>query len=609
MRRWMLLLVPLLALCVAPRPASADDDEITSAEREWLQQIVGAGWSGSSSAGGVSITARSASVWSEHLEPVLGKAAALDARQRDALLDLVRIDVDQAGWLDHFAVEAGRYSIGVRQGPHNLQLVAHDAKGKVVDVDGAYLDTPTEDKPHTAAETTDGVSKVSVYWGGIKFSWKFVSKQLHDDTMGTLTERKSGRVSVYSGLPDEARIQEIADLAAKAVEVNEGLTGGKLPAGFRYRLYLLGEHDSYAAIDTLLTSGKFGRNGAFSAWLTSCSYVYYYTHWDGEFGLPSSLLEVIVHELHHQFVFHAFPSMRYSADWWQESMAELAAQRGMEVADKQAAANYRKRRLTDLVHATRAGRFPSAEDMLAERGSQTLGSYYTAAWALGQALNAQPKDMVAMWSAASEHNLANGADEALRRELDQRYPPLARIFETARAKAARDGEWYVTWNTTVDERDGILEINTEVGLGGFAVLNQPAQGNTVTLSGEFRWDSNDSSPQADFVFAYAAGETAQRFLKVALMPAQAMLFSYDDGKWETLSTVNYESSLDVAKDGEAIWHTFKLVYDAAAGQVRVDTTGGRWAEFKVEHYASCKDTLAGVGTYDAVAWFKNVKVK
>ncbi|MCB9893456.1 MAG: hypothetical protein H6839_03295 [Planctomycetes bacterium] len=609
MRRAILLLVPLLMLCVVQRPAVAADEELTDAESGWLQSVVAAGWSGSSEAAGVIITARNAAAWSEHLKPVLAKQSTLTDKQREALLDLVRIEVPESGWLGHFAVEPGRYSIGLRQGPHNLQLIAHDSAGKVVDVDGAYVNEPTDDKPHTTAEAADGVVTAAAYWGGIKLSWKFVSTATHNDALGTLTERKAGRVSVFSDLPEQAHIQQIADLCAKAVAVNERLTGGKLPDRFRYTLYLLGDHDRFKAIDTLLTSGKFARNGAFTAWLTARSYVFYYTHWDGEFALPSSLLEVVIHELHHQFVYHAFPSMRYSADWWQESMAELAAQLGLEASDKQAATNYRKRRLTDLAYAMRAGQLTSAEDLLAGRDSETIGSYYTAAWTLGQALNAQPKDVVEMWTIASAHNLAGGADEALRRELDQRYTAPRKLFEKVRAKAARDGEWFLKWNTTVDERDGVLEVNTEVGLGGFAVVNQPVQGNSVTLSGELRWDADDKSPQADLVFAYAAGAKALRFMKVALMPAQAMLFTYDDGHWETLSTVDYETSLNVVADGKPVWHTFKLVYDAASGQVRLDTTGGRWAEFNVKTYTPCKDTLAGVGTFDAVAWFRDVKVQ
>ena len=604
----LLPLFVLLSLFALQRPVDAQDDKLSADQAAWLQSVISAGWSGSSNANGVSITARSVNVWSEHLKPVLANEAALTEAQRAALDDLVRIDITEPGWLDHYPVSPGRYSIGLRQGSNNMQLVTFDPEGKLVDVDGAYMNTPTDDEPHTTASASGGAANVAVFWGGIKLSWKFVSSEEHDSTLGTLTERKSGRVSIFSDLPEEAHIQKTADLCNKAVAANETLTGGKLPAGFRYELYLVAQVDTYAAIDELLTGGNFSRNGAFTGWLTARSYVRYYTHFGEDYALPSSLLEVIIHELHHQFVYHAFPAMRYAADWWQESMAELAAQRGLELADKTAAENYRKRRMSELMFYTRAGRLPSAEDILSDSGDHDIGGFYTAMWTLGQALSAQAKDVSAMWAAAAQHELGSGQDQVLRRELDVRFASVPRLFDTARAKTARDGEWYVKWNATVDERDRVLEVNTEVGEGGFAALNQPVPGNSVTLSGEFRWD-NQPAPQADFVFAYAAGATATRFMKLALMRDQAMLFSYDDGNWKTLGTVDYKTKLDVMKDNKPIWHTFTLSYDAKTGLVRLDTTDGRWAEFTVKTYTPCKDTLGGVGTYDSVAWFKNVMVK
>lgn len=57
-----------------------------------------------------------------------------------------------------------------------------------------------------------------------------------------------------------------------------------------------------------------------------------------------------------------------------------------------------------------------------------------------------------------------------------------------------------------------------------------------------------------------------------------------------------------------MWHPFKLTWNAETGNVRLETTNERWAEFNVTGYNSTKDTHIGLGAYDGVAWFRGVEL-
>ncbi|MCB9935961.1 MAG: hypothetical protein H6840_09735 [Planctomycetes bacterium] len=601
------LLAGVVLLCLVS-PAVAEEAALSPEESAWLKALAAAGWSEPVGDDDVSVCARDFALNSAQLPGVLAKQAALSEDQRATLNELIRIEVKQAGWLDRIVVDPGVYTFGLQQGLRNVQLVARDATGNILDVRGARLREASDAKPAARIEPDGGGVVLRLSWGQARFRWFFVTRKAHTEALGAMTERKAGNVSVFSDLPDEAGVPQVAALLEKAVKANEPLTGGRLPEGFHYVLYLHGQYDTYKAIDQLLTAGNFAQNGAFTSWSTGRSYVVWYTHHDGPYALPSSLLQVMIHELHHQFMYAAFPSSRYEPDWWQESLAEVAAQQGLELADKQAAENYRKRRLTELDFFGRAGRLPHPEDLLAGKDGANLSANYTAMWVIGRALAAQSDDLRAMVAMAAEYDLGRDAGVALQRELDKRYPSIARMFETARRTAARDGEWYVKWNACVDERDGAVEVNTEVGLGGFALLNQPVQGNSVSMSGDFRWD-DQPLPQVDFVFAYGLGPQSERFLKLALLPGKAVLFEFRDAEWSTLGTVEYETPLAISQDGKPLWHSFSFSYDAESGKVRLDTTNGRWAEFKLADYNPCKETCAGIGTYNGVVWFRNLKVK
>ncbi|MEZ5991416.1 MAG: hypothetical protein R3E76_03590 [Planctomycetota bacterium] len=593
-----------------PQAALAQEDGLTAEEKGWLDKVVSAGWSGKSVSDDVSISARSAPMMDDHLKTVLAKDKLLTEQQRNALLEGVRIEVKNPGWLKHFAVTPGTYTVGFRQGANNLQTVVRDPDGNVVDVGGMTLGSGTQKKPITSRYFKDGQIKLEVKWGEVTFSWYYVSKQAHDNALGTCTERRAGNVSIYSDLPDEAGIADIAELCSKAVAINEKLMGGTLPKGFRYEVYLLGNNASYTDIDKLLTGGAFARNGAFTSHLTGLGYLWYYPHWDGDYGLPSSWLEVIIHEFHHQYIYKAVPELMLAPDWFQESCAEVAAQMGLDAVDKTAAANYRNRRLAELVFCDRNGQLPPPQDILGDQPSDSITGFYTGAWVIGEALAAQPKDLLAMIQAMVPHQLAWKQEEVLRREFDARYPTIDSILRAKLEAARKTPAGWIKDDCCVDEREGVVEINCAIGSAGFALVNTPIDGDTFALSGELQFD-DQPSPQIDFILCYGAGSKEKHYLKIALLPAKAVLFENDNGDWRTLYSFTYDTNLEVTDaKGKLVWHNFKLVYDAIKGEARLDIgADGRYAKFNLSDYHSARDSYVGVGVYDGVAWFRKLKLE
>ncbi|MCA8947116.1 MAG: hypothetical protein KDB29_12865, partial [Planctomycetes bacterium] len=145
-----------------PQVALAQEDGLTAEEKGWLDKVVSAGWSGKSVSDDVSISARSAPMMDDHLKTVLAKDKLLTEQQRNALLEGVRIEVKNPGWLKHFAVTPGTYTVGFRQGPNNLQTVVRDPDGNVVDVGGMTLSSGTQKKPITSRYFVEGQIKLEV---------------------------------------------------------------------------------------------------------------------------------------------------------------------------------------------------------------------------------------------------------------------------------------------------------------------------------------------------------------------------------------------------------------------------------------------------------------
>lgn len=609
MRRAAIATISLCLLLSIHSQAVAQDESLTAAEKAWLDGVVNAGWSRGSSSDDVAISARNTAMMDPLLKTVLGKSKSLSDAQRGALLEGVRIQVKNPGWLKRVEVAPGTYTVGFRQGENNLQTVLRDPDGNVLDVGGMTLSKGAQRKPVTSRYFMDGQIKLEVKWGEVTFSWFYVSAKAHVGALGACTERRAGNVSVFSDLPDEARISEIATLCSKAVAVNETLMGGELPKDYRFNIYLLGTLDAYLDMDKLLTGGAFSRNGAFTSHLTGRNYLWYYPHWGEDYGLPSSWLEVIIHELHHQYVYHALPELMSAPDWFQESCAEVAAQKGLDAVDEAAGHNYRNRRLAELVFSDRAGRMPAPADLLADKGGENITAFYTAAWVIGDALAARADDLHAMIKAMREHQLSWKLEQALLREFDARYPTLREILKDKLEVARKAPSGWIKEGCCVDERDGVTELISEIGDGGFALVNKPVSGNAFVFSGEVRFD-DAPAPQVDFVLTYDAGSKAKYYMKIAMLRAKAVLFENNNGEWTTLATLTYDTNLDVAGEkGEPLWHKFKLAYDAETGVVRLDIgNDGRYAKFTLSEYRSARDTYTGVGVYNGVAWFRNLKI-
>jgi len=58
-----------------------------------------------------------------------------------------------------------------------------------------------------------------------------------------------------------------------------------------------------------------------------------------------------------------------------------------------------------------------------------------------------------------------------------------------------------------------------------------------------------------------------------------------------------------------VWHPLKVAYRVADQKIRVETTGGRWAELEVPGFIPLAGTHVGIGLYDGVAYVKKIVVR
>lgn len=603
-----LIAVHLVLACLHA-PATAQDQGLPGPEQSWLDGLVGAKFTSSSGANGFSIKSRNYQVFADEVVPVLERADELTEAERKALQEVVVFEVPADGWVNNYAVSKGTYTVGLSSGPNNLRLVTRDADGEVVDIDGWYLSEGSDFRPGGAVILSSRrLVTARLSWGDITFQWKYLRRADHDDRIGAVTPFTSGSVVIHSDLPEEAGIQRIAELAAKAVTVNDDLFGRPFPEGEKYELYLLRGAESFDAIDSMLTDGHFKDNGAMTAWMTGLSYVQWWGHWGEDYHLSSDVLEVVIHELHHQYSFRAFPALRYAPRWLKEALAEYAAQQGMEKAAPAEAETYKRRRMAEIKFYLEAGMAPGAIDLVTDLSWSHLSAYYATMWGIGRQLARQPGDMRALVEKASECERMWVSLRTVQREFDERYPPMSELLSEVAKEAEKSGGGFIRNFGCVDRHEGEVQVNSRLGKGAYGLFDRRIDNNRQKLSCEFRWDDR-TAPQVDFYFAFIKSAKTEQFLKLALLPDSVALFECVDGDWERLASLSYETSLEVMKDDEPVWHGIEIDFNALQERITMTMDNGRWAEIKLPRYYSVRDTYSGIGCYDGVAWFRNLELE
>jgi hypothetical protein len=150
-------------------------------------------------------------------------------------------------------------------------------------------------------------------------------------------------------------------------------------------------------------------------------------------------------------------------------------------------------------------------------------------------------------------------------------------------------------------------VTSERGRGALIVQPQPVRGPQVTMRGEYRWHP-ELGTQLDFALAIAEGRETLGMLKFAWLPDRAVLLRLEDGEWTNIGAFEFDTPLERGTADEPLWHTFVLTYNSEEGTIRFETTGGRWVQFNLSEYVSIRNTICGVGCFDGIAWFRNIRV-
>jgi hypothetical protein len=610
MGRWFIAL-PLLALvCLYDSSVRvfAEDVVLTPEQQAWLVDVNSAGWRGTGYFGDVIIQPRDAPIFDEHLRPVLAAARQPDGPDVSGLNRILRISVAVDGWLGFHAVTEGTYYVGIRQGRHDVELHITDTEGRLIGVDGMSFTGSTGARPGVGgvAEGGGARSTVEAKWGGISASWQFVSRAAHDNAAGELESYRAGQIHILSDLPENAGLQELAEQCKAAVAANAELGGVELPDDVELRLYILQDLDRHSRVNRLVTDGQHEYQLGYTSHRTRYSYLRYHLQNDAsafESGLPRGVLEAAIHELHHQYMLHVYPTSRVAPLWLQEGLAEIATERGLALLSEDYAADFVRGMRTSLAHAAWGGLLPADEDLLRWRHSE-VRPLYVSAWAVVREIDAEDGRLPDFVATVYEHTVHRSAKLAARRELDGMLDSITDVL-TQQAEAV-SGTFHSMYGLKDREGDA-LRVTSVQGRAALSVVPQPVRGPRVTMQGEYRWHP-EIGRQLDFVLAVAEGREVLNMLKVAWMPDRVVLLRLEDGEWTNLTSFDFDTPLERGTADEPLWHEFTLTFQSDERTLRFETTGGRWVQFQVHEYVSVRNTIWGVGCFDGIAWFRNLQV-
>jgi hypothetical protein len=306
----------------------------------------------------------------------------------------------------------------------------------------------------------------------------------------------------------------------------------------------------------------------------------------------------VVHEVHHLVAEALYPKMGVRwPTWLSEGLAETAAREAMGEPEASA---FHAQHLGYWTHARLRGTAPHREDLLGDSVGEDVPSYYAAAYLLVSRLAREPEKLHAILAASAAEPRNSRAKDVARAEMERRFgdAPYREVLDLP------ETEHPAVLYGHLDAGGGRLRIVSEPEAQARVIFPGRVEGPVVEFHTTFSWGPVGQH-QADAYVAYSEGQRAAQFLKVAVMPDSAMLFWFRRGEWTTVGRVAYDTKLEV---GEDVRHPLRIRYDADAGKLRLETTGGRWAEFLCPDHVPVAGTRIGLGCYDGVVLFEPPEV-
>lgn len=557
---------------------------------------------------GVTMAVRAAPLFSARMHEALARPDALPPDVRGAVERAVRVTLPKPGWYFDTAVPAGTYYLGFDRSPSNLRLTLRDEEGKPLRSLGYWVDPPTSSVPSVAVEGENGAVMTTLRCDGIRLSYRYVTREAHDRLVAG-REYSAGRVKIVSDLDAPEALAVLAREADATIAAHSASLGRPVPAG-PFRIHLFTAVKTFESIDLLLTGGRFRRNEAFVPSLTGEAYVWYGARADAaalrDLAIPSRIRATVFHELHHQVARALRPGAGAWPGWLKEGLAEAATEEALRGRSSADGAAYHDLILGRWRFAEGLGNVPPAEDLLAPRvWAAELSGFYGTAYLLVRSLRSRPEELKAMLDRLEPELVDANSAAAAREELERRWGPaeglLRRTWEAAR-KAPPPPAMLLG---SVDRTGGQFRIATPPEAAGRVILQDALYGPSVRLEASIAWVPCGGR-QADFYLAFKPGREATGFLKVAVLPGRVVLFRFSDGQWSRWGTSELARPL---AEGAGVWHRVKVELDAEAKRVGVELNGEAVAGFPLRGPVPSAEARAGIGAYDGVVYFKDVRAR
>ncbi|MEM8883367.1 MAG: hypothetical protein AAGD14_04820 [Planctomycetota bacterium] len=581
-------------LCTLPLRAQT----ASSPAETFADEVVRAGWSGNAMANGVSATVRRIRLFSKGMVQATRGSEALTEEQRAALEDVMRVTFTEAGWYLDAAVEPGTYRIGIEASGSDFQFVMRDPDGSRI-ADSAYWVGSTSNELAAVGVTSgQGFMKTNLRVGDSTISWRFVSQSALRSAVGDVTTVEAGPIRILTDIKALDGVRALAEECRKAIRVHARVLQASPPKG-PYEIYLLHTKGRFEKVGNLLNDGQFNDRRGFHLGLTGHGFVDCYHVWHAgcDKRLPLQLRSTTIHELHHMVADRAYPSMssRWPV-WLKEGLAEAGTLKALGKKDRE---HERARIDAYWLESQRRGTAPRPEDLFGDSTGDPVDAFYAAALYLVEEMLRRPKKVKALLRLLTDHLHEPTSRVLARAWFEREYGPAVEVLRKVTNRKASNVPLL---------RNGFIEIEKETwsvltgrNRAAFAILPPvKEEAPDQTLRTAFQWDTAGQS-QADLYLAYARGQRAEQFLKIAVGPRYIMLFWNRYGSWTTVGRVNYDKDLPLGG-----WHDVEATTDGDSVSV---TVGPRTETFELPYTVPLRGTRAGVGAYGSLVRFRNPQVK
>lgn len=597
-------LLCMLSLFLVPLALQAQDS-LGAEGKAAASALARAGWSQQVESRDVAFTVRRSAVCTPAMREALSHLPSLTPDQQKAFAHWARIEFRRSGWFFKAPVAKGTYDIALGFA-HGQPLLLLRQKGVTVGQSPFWFQGEVAAPAAGELLETQGATRLTIRFGNIRLLYRFVPESAHEDQLHKLHVYREGRVTIRSDLQCYRELRALVAWLDRAMVGSERFLGAEVGKQ-KYELCLFASPEGYRAIDGLMTGGAFARNKAFTSNATRISYLWYHPHSGPEafvdHGIPMRVRILCLHELQHSLSYRRYPLLIDAIPrWFSEALAERGAHAGLAVVDETAAARMDRRHLDRLAYAAADMGLPPYQDVMDWQTGHGMSDLYSAAWMFsrrGPALD--PKTLPDLLRRITEAGFPHESLFVFR-EAGWDAEAYARMSKLA------DPQLPLRIRGDYDQVDGSIRIISSKDSEGRILLPSRTGKSKVEVSGSIAWQDLGAR-QADVYLAYRRGFDSAEFLKLALMPRRVALFWYRSGTWFRVAIRDFDEDLVVSKTAKQDWHRFSVRLDGKTRKIELTLGEARKASFELRGGVDLAGSRVGLGVYDGVAWFRDIRVQ